>query len=382
MQKLLTTVLGISVVAFALTPAYARDEIRVGVTGTFTGPAASIGIPYQQAARLFPNEIGGRQVEWVVLDDGGDPNAAVRNARRFTEDLEVDAILGSTSPPGSMAIFDVAIESGTPQLSLAPVGIPDDRRTWLFSVPQPVPVMVSAVVEHMVANSIARVAYIGFTDSWGDQNYNALLQEAERAGIEVLTNERYNRTDTSVTAQTLRMLGSNPDAVFIGASGTPAVLPNIELRDRGFTGQIYNSHGSISPFVLRAGGAAMEGSVAPTGPIVVTEDLPDDYPTRQPALDFLTIYEGEYGPDSRNPFAGYAWDAMLILSAAIPAALEMSEPGTPEFREALRAQIESGREVAGTHAIYKYTENDHFGVDERSRVLVIVNGGRYEYLPN
>ena len=380
MRNFLTKILGCCVAVLTAAPAIARDEIRVGVTGTFTGPAAAIGIPYQQAVELFPDEIGGRTVEWIVLDDGGDPNAAVLNARRFTEDLEVDVILGSTSPPGSMAIFDVATEARTPQFSLAPVPIPDEKRTWLFSVPQAVPVMVSALVEHMQANGVERVAYIGFTDSWGDQNYSALTQEAEKAGIEVLTNERYNRTDTSVTAQTLRMLSSNPDAVFIGASGTPAVLPNIELRDRGFAGRIYNSHGSVSPFVLRSGGAAMNDSVAPTGPIVVSEALPDDYPTKTPATDFLAIYEGEAG-HSRNPFAGYAWDAMLLLSAAVPTALESAEPGTPEFREALRSAVETSGEVFGTHAVYSYTADDHYGVDERSRVLVIVKDGRYEYLP-
>lgn len=381
MKKFLTTLLASCVVAIASAPAEAREEIRIGITGTFTGPAASIGIPYQQAATLFPTEIAGRPVEWVVLDDAGDPNRAVRNARRFTEDLEVDAILGSTSPPGSMAIFDVAIESGTPQISLAPVGIPVDRRNWLFSIPQPVPVMVSAVVEHMVANGVQRVAYIGFTDSWGDQNHDALLQEAERAGITVLTNERYNRTDTSVTAQTLRMLASNPDAVFIGASGTPAVLPNVELRDRGFTRQIYNSHGSVSPFVLRTGGAAMEGSIAPTGPIVVSGSLPEDFPTRPVALDFWERFDAAFGAEARSPFAGYAWDAMLVVTAAIPGALEVAEPGTAEFREALRVEMTSGREVVGTHAVYVFTDEDRYGVDERSRVLVIVDGGRYQFLP-
>ncbi|MET0674233.1 MAG: ABC transporter substrate-binding protein, partial [Bradyrhizobium sp.] len=213
--------------------ASARDEIRIGVTGTFTGPAAAIGIPYRQASELFPSQVAGKPVKWIVLDDGGDPAAAVKNARRFVDEDQVDAIMGSTSPPGSMAMFDVATESKTPQLSLAPVPIPADKRTWLFNVPQAVPIMVSAIVDDMAAKKVKTVGYIGFTDSWGDQNYAALQKLAEAKGIKVVGNERYNRVDTSVTAQALKIFTENPDVVFIGGSASPAVLPHLALRDLG-----------------------------------------------------------------------------------------------------------------------------------------------------
>jgi branched-chain amino acid transport system substrate-binding protein len=379
-------ILGLAVSAFAVVaavaPASAREEIRIGITGTFTGPAASIGIPYKQAAELFPSQIGGRSVKWIVLDDAGDPAAAVRNARRFTDEEQVDAILGSTSPPGAIAMFDVAVESKTPQLSLAPVSIPAAKRMWIFSVPQAVPVMVSAIVDHMAAKGVKKVGYIGFTDSWGDQNYNALVQLAAAKGITVATNERYNRVDTSVTAQALKILATKPDAVFIGASGSPAVLPNLTLRDSGYEGPLYNSHGSVSRAVLQAGGAAMDGTIAPTGPLVVADELPDSYPMKKAAIDFVSIYEAKWGKGTRNPFAGYAWDAMLLISAAVPAALSAGEPGSPEFRVALRGSLEAGKEIAGTHAVYRYTAEDHEGVDQRSRILVVVKDGAYHYFAN
>ena len=219
MRRILLATFGLlTLLMLCLSQASARDEIRIGVTGTFTGPAAAIGIPYTQASELFPTQVAGRPVTWIVLDDGGDPAAAVKNARRFVDEDQVDAILGSTSPPGSMAMFDVATESKTPQLSLAPVPIPADKRTWLFNVPQAVPIMVSALVDHMVANKVKTVGFIGFTDSWGDQNFGALQKLAEAKGIKVVGNERYNRVDTSVTAQALKIFSENPDAVFIGGS--------------------------------------------------------------------------------------------------------------------------------------------------------------------
>lgn len=383
MRRAFLTVLGpLAIFATWTSPAASRDEIRIGVTGTFTGPAAAIGIPYKQASELFPASIAGRPVKWIVLDDGGDPSAAVKNARRFTDEDRVDAILGSTSPPGSIAMFDVAAESRTPQLSLAPVPIPDAKRTWLFNIPQAVPIMVSAIVDHMAANKVKTVGYIGFTDSWGDQNFGALTNLAKAKGIEVVGNERYNRVDTSVTAQALKIFSQNPDAVFIGASASPAVLPHLALRDLGYKGQIYHSHGSVSRPVLQAGGKALEGSIAPTGPVIVADELPATYPTKKAATDFIKLYEDKWGKGTRNPFAGYAWDAMLVVTAAIPDALKAGEPGTPEFRDGLRKSIESGREVQGTHAVYRYTPDNHYGVDERARVLVTVKDGAFRLLPN
>jgi branched-chain amino acid transport system substrate-binding protein len=383
MRRALSAAFGILTAAVLGTaPAAARDDIRIGVTGTFTGPAAAIGIPYKQASELFPAKVAGRPVTWIVLDDGGDPGAAVKNARRFTDEDKVDAILGSTSPPGSIAMFDVATEAKTPQFSLAPVPIPEAKRAWVFNIPQAVPIMVSAIVDHMAANKVKTVGYIGFTDSWGDQNYNALSKLAGEKGIKVVGNERYNRVDTSVTAQALKIFSENPDAVFIGGSASPAVLPHLALRDLGYKGRIYHSHGSVSRPVLQAGGKSLEGSIAPTGPVIVADELPDAYPTKAAALDFIKIYEEKWGKGTRNPFAGYAWDAMLVASAAFPDALKAGEPGTPEFRDGLRKAVEGGKEVQGTHAVYRYTPADHYGVDERARVLVIVKDGAFRLLPN
>lgn len=356
-------------------------EIRIGMTGTFTGPTAALGLPFRQAAELFPAEIGGRAIRWIMLDDAGDPGAAVKNARRFIEEDKVDAILGSTSPPTATAIIDVATEGKTPQIALAPIGIPDAKRRWIFDVPQPVPVMVSALVDDMAAKGFKSVGFIGFTDGWGDQSYAALTSLAGPKGIKVVGNERYNRVDSSVTAQALKIFSQNPDAVFIGASSTPAVLPHRALVDLGYAGQVYHSHGSVSRPVLEAGGKALEGSIAPTGPVIVADQLPDSHPTKKAAIDFIALYEGKFGRGTRNPFAGYSWDSMLILSAAIPDALKAGQPGTPEFREGLRASIESGREVGGTHAVYRFTPEDHYGVDARARVLVTVKDGAFRLVP-
>jgi branched-chain amino acid transport system substrate-binding protein len=280
--------------------------------------------------------------------------------------------------PVALAQGAVANEARIPFIALCPIPIDASKQSYLFAVPQPIPLMVSAVLEHMQAAKVKTVGYIGFADSWGDQNYNTLKSGAAASGMEVISNERYARNDTSVTGQMLKVLAPNPDAIFVGASGTPAALPQIAAVERGYRKQIYHTHGVVNPDFIRLGGKSVEGVIAPTGPVVVAEQLPADNPLKATGMEYLKQYEGAYGPGSRNAFAAYAWDAGLILQAALPVAIKATKPGTPAFRDALRHAIESGKDVKGTHAVYNMSATDHYGVDKRARVLVRVENGDWK----
>lgn len=371
-NALASLIVGLSLVV----PATAQ-EIKVGLSGTFTGPNATNGIPYRNAAEVFPKTLGGVPVRWILLDDATDPTTAVKNARKFVDEDKVDVILGSTSTITATAMTDVAVEAKTPQIGLSPMLIPEAKLPWVFNLPHPVPVMVSAIIEDMKKNNMKTVAFIGFADGWGDLNWNALNQVAKKAGITVLSGERFGRNDTSVTAPVLKILASSPDAVFIGASGTGAVLPHVTLKDQGYNGRIYHTHGTVTKAFIDAGGKAVEDARMPTGPVVAAADLPDDNPMKKTSLDFIQKYEGKWGKGSANPIAGYAWDAMLLLDAAATEAVKKAKPGTPEFRTAMRDALQSGKEVVGTNAIYRYTPTDHYGVDERSRVMIMVKDGAF-----
>jgi len=280
-----------------------------------------------------------------------------------------------------MTLFDIANQSKTPQLAMAPVAIPDDKRAFVFNVSQPVSLMSSAIVQDMQKQGVKTAAYIGYADGWGDMNWNIFKDMAPKAGIEVLAEERYNRTDPSVIAQVLKVVAAGPDAVFIGASTTPAVLPHATLRDQGYEGLIYQTHGTVAQAFLDSGGKAVEGARMPTGPMVVVEDLPDSNPVKKVSQDFIQKYQAKWGPGPVPAFAGTAWDGMLILDAASAKALKSgAEPGTEAFRVALRDAMQSGDEVVGPNGVFKYTETDHYGLDERARVMVTVKDGRFRLL--
>ena len=180
-----------------------------------------------------------------------------------------------------------------------------------------------------------------------------------------------------MTGQILKIVAANPDAVLIGASGSPAATPQKELVARGYKGKIYQTHGVANPDFLRVVGKDGNGSILPCGPMLVYEQLPGDNPIKKSAAEYITKYEAKFG--TRSTFGGHAWDAYLLLSQAIPAALKRAKPGTKEFRAALRDALENDKVVA-THGVFTMSLGDHNGLDNRARVMLKIEDGKWVLL--
>jgi branched-chain amino acid transport system substrate-binding protein len=378
----LTLSVAAAVAAMALpglvAPALAQsNEIVIGISVTTTGPAAALGIPERNALEFVPKEIGGVPLKLIVLDDGGDPTAATTNARRFVTESKADIIMGSSTTPPTAAISTVANEAGIPHFGLAPFPITPERAKWSVSMPQPIPIMGKVLYEHMKAHNIKTIGYIGYSDSYGDLWFNDIKAQAVPMGIKVVDEERFARPDTSVTGQVLKLVAANPDAILIGASGTAAALPQSTLRDRGYKGLIYQTHGAASMDFIRIAGKAAEGVIMASGPVMDPEDQADSALTKKPGLELNKAYEAKYGPNSRSQFAGHSFDAFKVLERIVPVALKSAKPGTPEFREALRKALLTERDIAASQGVYNFTEKDRFGLDDRSRIILTVKDGKY-----
>lgn len=369
--------------SLAATAAAQAADITVGFVTSLSGPISSIGIPYDhgiKAGFAHISEIGGKKVKLVPLDDASDPSTSAKNARKLIEEEKVDVIIGTAGAPGSLAIVAVAREAKTPVIVIANANLTGDDGAWMVTVPQAPTLMVSAVVEEMKKAGVKTVGFIGFSDAWGDLVYNALTATAQPAGITVTTNERYARADNSVTAQALKVIATRPDAVLTGGSGTPGALPYLALAERGYRGKLYGTHALINPDFVRVGGASVEGLIAPTGPAVVSEQLPDDNPLKKVGEQYRAAL-AKAVPDAKpNAFSAYAFDGWLIFADAAKRALGKGEPGTVEFRTALRDAIVSTKELVGTHAVYNFKPTERYGTDERSRVLVTLEKGSWKLL--
>ena len=358
----------------------AGADINVGVTLSATGPAASLGIPERNTFDMLPKNIGGEKVNWIVLDDASDTTKAVTNTRKLISEDKVDVIVGSTITPNSLAMVDIAAESETPMLSMAAsariVDPANPKTKWVFKTPQNDALMADAIAVHMKANGVKTLGYIGFADAYGDGWLAEIKRSAQTAGIKVVAEEKYNRNDASVTGQVLKLVSANPDAVLIGAAGTPGATPQKELVARNYKGKIYQTHGVANPDFLRVVGKDGNGTFLPIGPMLVYEQLPDSNPIKKVSADYINAYEAQYGKGSRSTFGGHAYDTYLLLSQAVPEALKKGKPGTKEFRAALRDALEKANVVA-THGVFVMGPQEHNGLDNRARVMIKIDNGQW-----
>jgi branched-chain amino acid transport system substrate-binding protein len=357
------------------------QDVKVGVTVSATGPAASLGIPERNTFPLLPQTIGGRKVVFIVLDDASDTTTAVKNTRKLISEDKVDVIVGSTITPNSLAMIDVVAESETPMIAMAasariiePV---DAKKRWVFKTPQNDQQMALVIVGHMLDQGIKTVGFIGFADAYGEGWWGEFSKIAETRGLKIVANERFQRNDTSVTGQVLKLMAAKPDAILIAGAGTPAALPQKTLKERGYAGKIYQTHGVANNDFLRVCGKDCEGTFLPAGPVLVAAQLSNDHPVKKSALAYIAAYEAVHGKGSVSTFGAHAWDTAVLLQVAIPIALKKGQPGTKEFRAALRDALEGVQNAAGAHGIFNMSPKDHLGLDQRAAVMVQIKDGTW-----
>ena len=367
--------------ALALTLAFpALADVTIGVTISTTGPAASLGIPQKNTIELLPashrrrEDQLGRSRRCIRHHQGGHQREKTRDRGQGRRDHWIvdhagvarDARSGGRQPQ-------------TPMISLAAsaaiINPADPKTRWIFKTPQNDALMADAVAVSMKANGVKTMGYIGFADAYGDGWLAEMRRSAQTAGIKIVAEEKYNRADPSVTGQVLKLISANPEAILIGAAGTPGATPQKELVARGYKGKIYQTHGVGNADFLRVVGKDGNGAILPIGPMLVYEQLPDSNPVKKTAAEYVNKYEQKFGV--RATFGGHLYDAYLLLAQAIPQALKSGKPGTPQFRAALRDALENSN-VTGVHGVFVMNANDHNGLDNRARVMIVIDDGKWK----
>ena len=362
----------------ALTSTYAIAEIKIGVSLSLTGPGSGLGIPMQKQLQLFPKTIAGEKITLIILDDATDPGKGSANTRRFVKEDKVDVIYGSSITAVAAAMTEIASEAGTAQVAGSPVGLPPGKDKWLFRLAQSNTVMAHALVEHMKKQGVKSVGFLGYTDAYGQQWLDAVGPELEKAGIKLIGIERFARTDTSVTPQAIKLTSANPNAILVVASGSGAAMPQLGLVERGYKGKVYQTHAAATPDLSRLGGKAVEGTFVVSGPALLGDQLPDNHPSKKLALDFVQRFENEFGANSRNQFAGHAYDFQVAMEKAIPLALKKAKPGTAEFRNAIRDNLETMGRTVFAHGVMNWTPTDHWGYTLETGVMTKVVDGKFK----
>ena len=361
----------------------AQAQVKVGVVSSATGPTALVGIPQKNTVPLLPKQVGGMTVEYNALDDASDPTLSVTAVRKLLAENNVDAIIGPSGSPNAMGVIQFISDAGVPLL--APVGtaavvLPmDDKKKWVFKTTQNDDIIAEALVAHMVKAGVKTLGFIGLSDPYGENWHKVVSALAAKHGIRIVANERFQRSDTSVTGQGLKLVGARPDAVLIAAPGGPAVLPQLTIFDQGYAGKVYQTHGAALPDFLKLGGKKVEGTILAASLMLVLPEISDSNPSKKIAADYIAAYEKLNGSKPAT-FGANVYDAGLLLQRAIPLAAKQGKPGTKGFRAALRDALEQTKDLVATQGVYNMTPQDHSGFDHRGRELITVKNGQFVLL--
>lgn len=367
--------------ALAATPALA--QLKIGVVTSATGPTALVGIPQKNTVALLPKKIGGLDVQYISLDDASDPTQSVTDFKKLISEEKVDAIIGPSGSPNAMGVIQFAAESGTPML--APVGtaavvLPmTPQKKWVFKTTQNDDIIAKALVDHMVKTHVKTAGFIGLNDAFGENWLKVFGKLAKQHNIKLVATERYQRSDSSVTGQALKIFAAKPDAVLIAGTGGAAVLPEVTLAKQGYKGTFYQTHGAALPAFLKLGGKYVNGTVLAASLMLVLPEIPDSNPSKKVAEKYIAAYEKLYGQKPAT-FGANVYDAGLLLERAVPVAEKTAKPGTKEFRSALRDALENVHELVATQGVYNMTPEDHSGFDDRGRELITVKDGQWRLL--
>jgi branched-chain amino acid transport system substrate-binding protein len=357
----------------------AQAQVKVGVVSSTSGPVALVGIPQKNTVELLPSKVGNLSVEYIALDDASNPTAAVTAFKKLIGD-GVDAIIGPSGTPAAMAVIQLAAEAGVPML--APVGgtsvvLPmTDAKKWVFKTTQNDDIIGAALFSHMAKTGIKTLGFLGLSDPYGESWLNVAKALAEKSGIKVVDVERFQRQDTSLTAQSIKLIMAKPDAILIAAPGSSSVLPQTTLADQKYAGQIYQTHGAALPDFLKLGGAKVEGTILAASLMLVMDEVPNNNPSKKIAAKYIADYKAKFGTVPAT-FGANVYDAGLLLQAALPVAAKSAKPGSAEFRKALRDALESVKELPATQGIYTLSPTDHSGFDDRGRELITVKDGAW-----
>ncbi len=356
----------------------AHADINVGVILPLTGPTSALGIASKNSIALWPTSIAGQKLNIIMMDDATDPTQASKNARRMVTENQVDILLGSSSTPTANAVAAVAAETGTVQLTFAPIDVSTAKSPWSYNLPQSTLVMSHALVAHMKKTGVKTLGFLGYADAFGELFLRDMKIKMAGSDLKFVSEERFARTDTSVTAQALKVTAGNPDAILIVASGSGAAMPHKALIERGYKGKIYQTHGAAARDLMRVGGKDVEGGYVVAGPGMVAEQLAAAHPSKPVALAHVQAWEKVYGPSTRNTHAGHAYDASVVLQKIVPVALKTAQPGTKEFRGAIKAALENAGPIALFHGTVNYTATDHAGYTNDTGVVMRITNGDWQ----
>jgi branched-chain amino acid transport system substrate-binding protein len=356
------TVMLVSSTVFASTP------LKIGGLFAVTGPAAFLGEPERNTAKMVIDEINkaggvkGHKLELVAYDTAGDATKAKQLVNKLIKDDKVAAIIGPSTTGESMAIIDDVEKAGVPLISCAAGSkITDPVKKWVFKTAQNDSLAVGKIFEYLQKQKQTKVAILTVSDGFGSSGREQLKVLAPKYGITIVSDDTFGPKDNDMTVQLTKIRGSQAQVVICwGTNPGPAIVAK-NAKQLGLKLPLYMSHGVSSKKFIELAGDAAEGIRLPSGKVIVSDVLPKSESQKASLMAFVKDYQNHFKAEGDH-FGGHAWDAVMLIKGAIERGAD-----TPA---AIRDQLEKTKGFAGIGGTFTYSAQDHAGLGKDAFVLV------------
>lgn len=352
------------------TNVFAAAPIKIGALFAVTGPAAFLGEPERNTAKMVVDEINraggvkGRKLELVSYDTAGDATKAVQLATKLIKDDKVVAIIGPSTTGETMAVIPVAEKEQVPLISCAAGSkITEPVKKWVFKTAQNDALAVGRIYDYLQKHKMSNVAILTVSDGFGASGREQLKAQAAKYGIRIISDDTYGPKDTDMTAQLTKIRGSRAQAVICWGTNPGPALVAKNARQLGLKTPLFMSHGVSSKKFIELAGDASEGIKLPSGKVLVCDLLPNSESQKKSLISFVKDYQKHYRAEGDH-FGGHAWDAVMLLKGAVERGGD-----TPA---SIREQLEKTKNFCGIGGTFSYSSQDHAGLGKDAFVLVEV----------
>jgi branched-chain amino acid transport system substrate-binding protein len=356
-------------------------RMKVGVVLSITGPAGALGTAERDAVDAFKDsfrDAGGTSIRWIVADDGSDPNKAVAAVNRLVRKDHVDALICCSTSSNTLAIQPAVDSAKRPVISLADADAivePASERKWFFKTPFNDRVTLDFLTDDMKGRFVNPVAFLSADDAYGESGLKEFKALAAEKGIQISGSEKFAEAAKDMTAQITRLQRGKPDAYVIWGTPPAAAIAQRDIRDLGVDVAVYQSYAVANQTFLDLSGKAAEGVLIPGGRVLFAPVLDPDEPQKKKIISFADRLKKATGA-APSQYAGYAYDAMLIIRDAVKRTAESDAEGDALGTQ-LRDEIEKTHGLVGVTGTYSYSPDDHAGLDKSSVAMIQVIDGRF-----
>jgi len=371
-------ILGFMVMLLFGMPLYGQEPIRIGVLVALSGSVGFIGEPSKKVAIMAADDINtsgginGRPIQLIFADTESNPGKAALEAKRLIEKEKVVAIVGPTSTGSAMACLKIIQSHKTPTIGCVGGTPPvEPVRQYMFKTPQKTVTAVRKVYMFLDKRGEKRIAIMSATNKFGQEGRASLKRLAGEYGINIISDQTFDVTDTDVTVQLTKIKKTHPQAVVCWTIGGIGAIVARNFKQLDMDMPLIQCHGLADPKYVELCGNASEGTIMPSTKLMVVDQVPDIDPQKPILVRFKHEYEVVRHIGKVSAHSGYAWDAMQILAIGLR---KTNGRGGLELAKA----IEGVKGYVGVSGIYNMSSTDHCGLGVDSMVMIQVRDGKWQ----